>query len=152
MQPDRLRRIDRIHVSSHLTLAIATAFTVFLAMADHKAVVCELSPPTFCHQLLFTKITAHKRGWCSGHPLGYLWVCARALARVCVQGVTDAVFLFPSHCHAAHVAHWVFQGLHHWFELPVVVGLANLPHFRPSLALLVGGAPHGATSYIQYNL
>ena len=52
MQPDRLRRIDRVHMSSHLTPAIATAFTVFLARADHKAVVCELSPPTFCHQPL----------------------------------------------------------------------------------------------------
>ena len=50
MQLDRLQRIDPIHVSNHLMPVIATAFTVFLARADHNAAVCELSPPTFCHQ------------------------------------------------------------------------------------------------------
>ena len=46
LQLDRLRWIDRIHVSSHLVPAIATAFSIFLA----SVVVCDLSPPTFCHQ------------------------------------------------------------------------------------------------------
>ena len=48
-QADRLRRLDKVHISARLKDSLAAAYSAFVAQAYHKAVVADLAPPVFVH-------------------------------------------------------------------------------------------------------
>ena len=49
LQPNRLHRLDKIHISARLKDSLATAYTAFVAEAE-QGVVVDLAPPIFVHR------------------------------------------------------------------------------------------------------
>ena len=47
LNPQRLRRIDRIHTTSDLLSLATSVYPMFAANSDHKAIVAEFTPPSF---------------------------------------------------------------------------------------------------------
>ena len=47
LDPQRLRRIDRIHTTSELLSLATSVYPMFAASSDHKAILAEFTPPSF---------------------------------------------------------------------------------------------------------
>ena len=47
LNPQRLRRIDRIHTTSELLSLATIVYPMFAANSDHKAILAEFTPPSF---------------------------------------------------------------------------------------------------------
>ena len=47
LDPQRLRRIDRIHTTSDLLSLATSVYPMFAANSDHKAILAEFTPPSF---------------------------------------------------------------------------------------------------------
>ena len=47
LDPQRLRRIDRIHTTSELLSLATSVYPMFAANSDHKAILAEFTPPSF---------------------------------------------------------------------------------------------------------
>ena len=47
LDPQRLRRIDRIHTTSELLSLAISVYPMFAANSDHKAILAEFTPPSF---------------------------------------------------------------------------------------------------------
>ena len=47
LDPQRLRRIDRIHVTPELLSLATSVYPMFAANSDHKAIPAEFTPPSF---------------------------------------------------------------------------------------------------------
>ena len=47
LNPQRLRRIDRIHTTSELLSLAPSVYPMFAANSDHKAILVEFTPPSF---------------------------------------------------------------------------------------------------------
>ena len=47
LDPQRLRRIDRIHATPDLLSLATSVYPMFAANSDHKAVLAEFTPPSF---------------------------------------------------------------------------------------------------------
>ena len=47
LDPQRLRRIDRIHAPSEMLSLAKSVYPMFAANSDHKAILAEFTPPSF---------------------------------------------------------------------------------------------------------
>ena len=47
LDPQRLRRIDRIHATSEMLTLVTSVYHMFAANSEHKAILAEFTPPSF---------------------------------------------------------------------------------------------------------